>query len=65
MSLADVLTIIIYQVLDKTGEARTVALDISESFDSVWHTGLLHKLKVYRISERIFEMIILSHQITK
>ena len=24
---------------------RTVALDISKSFDRVWHIGLLHKLK--------------------
>ena len=33
------------------------ALDISKGFDSVWHAGLLHKLKSYGISGQIFDLI--------
>ena len=32
-------------------------LDISRAFDSVWHTGLLHKLKAYGISGQIFGLV--------
>ena len=34
-----------------------MALDISKDFDRVWHAGLLHKLKSYRISGQIFGLI--------
>ena len=30
---------------------------ISNAFDRVWHAGLLHKLKSYRISSRIVDLI--------
>ena len=33
------------------------ALDISKVFDRVWHAGLLHRLKSYRISGQIFGLI--------
>ena len=36
---------------------QAVALDISKVFDRVWHVGLLHKLKSYRISCQIFGLI--------
>ena len=36
---------------------RVVALDISKAFHRVWHAGLLHKLKSYGISCRIFGLI--------
>ena len=59
-STADLLTVIterIHRVLDVSGEARAVALDISKAFDKVWHAGLLHKLKAYGISGSVFELI--------
>ena len=59
-STADLLTVIterIHRVLDISGEARAVALDISKAFDKVWHAGLLHKLKAYGISGSIFDLI--------
>ena len=34
----------ISRVLDKQGETRSFALDISKAFDKVWHQGLLTKL---------------------
>ena len=34
-----------------------MALDISKTFDKVWHAGLLHKLKSYEISGQIFGLI--------
>ena len=52
-STADILTVIserIYCSLDKAGEGRAVALDISKAFDRVWHDGLLRKIKSYGIT---------------
>ena len=37
--------------------AQAKALDISKTFDRVWHAGLLHKLKSYGISSQIFGLI--------
>ena len=34
-----------------------MTLDISKALDSVWHAGLLHKLKSYGISSQIFGLI--------
>ena len=59
-STADLLTVITERIsasLDKKGEARLVALDISKAFDRVWHPGLLHKLRSYGISGKIFDTI--------
>ena len=36
-----------------------MALDISKAFDRVWHAGVLHKLKSYRISGQIFPLFLL------
>ena len=32
-------------------------LDISKAFDSIWHAGLLHKLKSYGISGQVFGLV--------
>ena len=42
---------------NRSGATRAVALDISKTFDRVWHAGLLHKLKSYGISGQIFGLI--------
>ena len=42
---------------NRSGATGAVALDISKAFGRVWHAGLLHKLKSYGISGRIFGLI--------
>lgn len=59
-STADLLTVItdrIYSALNKSGEARAVALDISKAFDKVWHAGLLKKLVAYGIKGPLLQII--------
>ena len=36
-----------------------MALDISKSFEKIWHAGFLHKLRSYEISGQIFDLILL------
>ena len=36
---------------------RAVALDIAKAFDRIWHVALLHRLRSYGISGRIFGLI--------
>ena len=33
------------------GESKVVALDISKAFDSVWHQGLISKVKSYGVGK--------------
>ena len=47
----------IARAFTRSGATRAVALDISKAFNRVWHAGLLHKLKSYRISGQIFGLI--------
>ena len=47
----------ISRAFNRSGATRAVALDISKTFDRVWHAGLLHKLKSYGISGQIFGLI--------
>ena len=59
-STADLLTVVsdrIARAFNRSGATRAVTLDISKAFDRVWHAGLLHKLKSYRISGQIFGLI--------
>ena len=56
-STADLLTVVsdrIARAFNRSGATQAVALDISKAFDRVWHAGLLHKHKSYRISGQIF-----------
>ena len=59
-STADLFTVIsdrIARAFNRSGATRAVTLDISKAFDKVWHAGLLHKLRSYRISGEIFGLI--------
>ena len=59
-STADLLTVEgdrIARAFNRSGATRVVALVISKAFDSVWHAGVLHKLKSYGISGKIFGLI--------
>ena len=59
-STADLLTVVsdrIARALNRSGATRSVALDISKTFDRVCHTGLFHKLRSYGISGQIFSLV--------
>ena len=63
-STADLLTVVsdrIARAFIKSGSTRAVAVDISKAFDRVWYTGLLHKLKSYGISGKMFCLISFFH----
>ena len=47
----------IARAFNRSGATRAVALDISKTFDKVWHAGLLHKLTSYEISGQTFGRI--------
>ena len=47
----------IVRALNRPETARGVELDISKTFDRVWHAGLFHKLKSYGILGQIFGLI--------
>ena len=44
-------------MLDRQGETRSVALDISKAFDKVWHQGLLTKLRSYGVSGQLHKLV--------
>ena len=59
-STAYLLTIVsdrIARFFNRSEAMQVVGLDIFKAFDWVWHTGLLHKLKSYRISGQTFGLI--------
>ena len=59
-STADLLTVVsdrIGRAFNRSGATRAVAHDTSKAFDGLWHAGLLHKLKCYKISGQIFDLI--------
>ena len=47
----------IASAFNRPGAIRSLALDISKTFDRVWHAGLLHKLESYGISCQIFGLV--------
>ena len=69
-STGDILSLItehINSALDRRGEARLVALDISKAFDKVCHRRLIHKLKSYGISGELLNLLsgfLSEHQIS-
>ena len=59
-STADLLTVVsnrIARAFNSYGASQTLARYIFKAFDRVWHAGLLHKHKSYRISGQIFGLI--------
>ena len=60
LGLLDQLTVVsdrIARAFNRSGANRAVALDISKTFDRVWHAGLLHKPRSCGISGQIFGLI--------
>ena len=47
----------IARAFNRSGAMQAAALDICMAFARVCHAGLFHKLKSYRISGQIFELI--------
>ena len=47
----------IARAFNRSVATQAVALDICKAFDRVWHAGLLHKLRSYRISGQILGLI--------
>ena len=47
----------IYQSFDEGFDLRSVFLDISKSFDKVWHDGLIFKLKQNSISSNLLNLL--------
>ena len=59
-STADLLTVRfdgITRAFNRSRPTRAVALDISKAFNRVWHDGLLHKRRSYRVPGEIFGLI--------
>ena len=45
------------RAFNTSGATRAIELDISKTFDRVWHADLLHKATSYEISGQIFGLI--------
>ena len=60
LSTADLLMVVFDRIarsFNRSAATRVVALDISKVFDRVWCAGLLHKLKSYGVSGKVFGLI--------
>ena len=61
-SISDLLTVVsgrIARDFNRSGATRAVALDISKTFDRVWHAGLFHKLKAHECQVRYLPLFLL------
>ena len=47
----------IAMAFNRSEATRALAFDISKALDGVWHAGLFHKFKSYRISGQSFGLI--------
>ena len=56
-STANLLTVVSYRIARALNKSGAVALFISKTFDRVWHTSLLQKLKSCEISGQVFGLI--------
>ena len=59
-STADLLTVVSDRILrdfNGPGATQAVVLDISKALEKVWHAGLIHKVKSYRVLGQIFGLI--------
>ena len=59
-STADILTVASDRTardFDRPGATQALVLDISKAFNRIWHVGLLHQLRSYKISGQIFGLI--------
>ena len=62
LSTADLLTVVfntIVQAFNSCGVTQAVALDISKTFNSVWHAHLLLKLKSYEFHVKYLALFLL------
>ena len=62
-SFADLLTVVsdrIARSFNRSGATRAIALDISKTFNRVWHAGLLHKLKSWNFRSDIWPYFFFS-----
>ena len=60
LQTVDLLTVLsdrLTSAFNRSGTTQTVAINISSTFDRVWHDGLLHRLRSYGISGQIFDLI--------
>ena len=48
----------IYHSFDEGFEIRAKFLDISKSFDKVWHKGLIYKLRLYGFFDDLLSLLI-------
>ena len=61
-STADLLTVVSDRMawdFNRSGATRAVALDISKSFDRVWHASLLHKLSLMEFQVKYLALFLL------
>ena len=61
-SISDLLTVVsgrIARDFNRSGATRAVSLDISKTFDRVWHAGLFHKLKSHECQVRYLPLFLL------
>ena len=59
-STADILTVASdrnARDFDRSGATQALVLDISKAFNRIWHVGLLHQLRSYKISGQMFGLI--------